>query len=342
MDSLLRLPRSVEMEARYGREALKEELRKAIAAGEAEPQKLLSTSSESLERRFAPTLTQAINGTGVLLHTNLGRSPLSAAARRSVEAVLSGYSTLEYDPETGERGRRLDHVRQAARDLFGAGDAIAVNNNASAIFLCLCALARGRRVLVSRGELVAIGGSFKIPEILEASGAVLAEVGTTNRTSIEDYRRGLSHGAALLLTVHPSNYEIRGYTRRPEPGELAALAREAGIPWVHDQGTGCVEPLEEFGVPGEPTVASCLADGADIVTFSGDKLFGGPQAGFVAGRADLVSAIAAHPVARAVRLDKMALAALSATLAAWKTGRWRERARRNRSPRARFPFRFPR
>ena len=173
---------------------------------------------------------------------------------------------------------------------------------------------------MSRGELVAIGGSFRSHEILEASGAVLAEVGTTNRTSIEDYRRGLSQGAALLLTVHPSNYEIRGYTRRPEPGELAALAREAGIPWVHDQGTGCVEPLEEFGVPGEPTVASCLADGADIVTFSGDKLFGGPQAGFVAGRADLVSAIAAHPVARAVRLEKMALAALSASLAAWKTG----------------------
>lgn len=324
MDSLLRLPKAAEMEAVYGREAVKEELRRAMAAGMAGPEELITLSGESLQRRFAPTLTGAINGTGVLLHTNLGRAPLSAAARQAVSGVLSGYSTLEYDPETGERGRRLDHVRSAARDLFGAGDAIAVNNNASGIFLCLCALARGRRVLVSRGELVAIGGSFKIPEILEASGAALAEVGTTNRTSIEDYRRGLSQGAALLLTVHPSNYEIRGYTRRPKPAELAALAREAGIPWVHDQGTGCVEPLEEFGVPGEPTVASCLADGADIVAFSGDKLFGGPQAGFVVGRADLVSAIAGHPVARAVRLDKMALSALSATLFAWKTGRWRE------------------
>lgn len=312
------------MEARFGREALKEELRKAIEAGEAAPEALLTKSGESLQRRFAPTLTGAINGTGVLLHTNLGRAPLSAGAREAVLGVLSGYSTLEYDPETGERGRRLDHVRAAARDLFGAGDAIAVNNNASAIFLCLSALARGRRVIVSRGELVAIGGSFKIPEILEASGAALAEVGTTNRTSIEDYRRGLSQGAALLLTVHPSNYEIRGYTRRPAAAELAGLAREAGIPWVHDQGTGCVEPLEEFGVTGEPTVASCLEDGADIVTFSGDKLFGGPQAGFVVGRSDLVSAVAAHPIARVVRLDKMALAALSNTLSAWKTGRWRE------------------
>ena len=324
MDLLLRMPRSIEMEARYGREALKEELRKAIAAGQAAPEDLVSTSSESLERRFAPTLARAINGTGVLLHTNLGRSPLSAEVREAVLRVLDGYSTLEYDPETGGRGRRLDHVRPAARDLFGAGDAIAVNNNASAIFLCLSALARGRRVLVSRGELVAIGGSFKIPEILEASGAALAEVGTTNRTTIEDYRRSLSQGAALLLTVHPSNYEIRGYTRRPSAEELASLCREAGIPWVHDQGTGCVEPLDAFGVPGEPTVASCLADGADLVTFSGDKLFGGPQAGFIVGRADLVSTIASHPVARVVRLDKMALAALAATLAAWKTGRWRE------------------
>ncbi len=193
-------------------------------------------------------------------------------------------------------------MRAAARDLFGSQDAIAVNNNASAIFLCLSALARGRHVLVSRGELVAIGGSFKIPEILEASGAILAEVGTTNRTTIEDYRRALSPDVALLLTVHPSNYEIRGYTARPEPAEIAALAREAGIPWVHDQGTGCVVPLEEFGVAAEPTVASCLADGADLVTFSGDKLFAGPQAGFVAGRADLVVGVAAHPVARVVRL----------------------------------------
>ncbi len=324
MDALLNLPGAAEAEKLYGREAIKEELRRAIGMGGTDPRDLLSSARRALDGRFAPTLQRAINATGVLLHTNLGRSPLSDAAREALLRVAAGYSTLEYDPETGGRGHRQSHVRSAARDLFGSQDAITVNNNASAIFLCLSALARGRRVLVSRGELVAIGGSFKIPEILEASGAVLTEVGTTNRTSIEDYRRSLSSETALLLTVHPSNYEIRGYTKRPEAGQIAALAREAGIPWVHDQGTGCVVPMDEFGVAAEPTVASCLAGGADLVTFSADKLFAGPQAGFVAGRADLVARLAAHPVARVVRLDKLAVAALAATIAAWKTGKWRD------------------
>jgi L-seryl-tRNA(Ser) seleniumtransferase len=241
-----------------------------------------------------------------------------------VQEVARGYATLEYEADSGQRGKRQDHVRALARDLFGVPDALAVNNNAGALFLALTALCRGRRVLVSRGELVAIGGSFKIPEILEASGALLAEVGTTNRTTIEDYRRALGPDAAMILTVHPSNYEVRGYTARPAPAEVAALAREAGIPWLHDQGTGCVEPLEEFGVAGEPTVAACLADGPDLVTFSADKLLCGPQAGLVVGRADLISALTAHPVARAVRLDKLALAALAATLAGWKRGGWRD------------------
>src|SRR5450759_180330 len=257
MDSLLSLPEAVEAERLYGREAVKEELRRAIAARQTDPPLLLSSARRALDRRFAPTLVRAVNATGILLHTNLGRSPLSDPARDALAEISAGYSTLEYDPSTGGRGHRQVHVRAAARDLFGAEDALAVNNNAAAIFLCLSALARGRRVLVSRGELVAIGGSFKIPEILESSGAVLSEVGTTNRTSIDDYRRALSGGAALLLTVHPSNYEIRGYTERPQPAEIAALAREAKIPWVHDHGTGCVVPLDEFGVAGEATVASC-------------------------------------------------------------------------------------
>jgi L-seryl-tRNA(Ser) seleniumtransferase len=201
---------------------------------------------------------------------------------------------------------------------------MAVNNNAAAVLLALAALARGRSVLVSRGELVAIGGSFKIPEILEASGAKLREVGTTNRTTADDYRRAFASDVALLLSVHPSNYEIRGYTRRPEPHELALLAREAGVPWVHDHGTGAVVPLDAFGVPDEPTVAVCLAAGADLVTFSADKLLSGPQAGLLVGRAELVARAAAHPIARAVRPDKLTLAALAATLAAWKTGGWRQ------------------
>jgi len=324
MDSLLARPEAAEPLGLYGREAVKEELRAAIAGGATEPRELFGAARDSLSRRFAPSLVRAVNATGVLLHTNLGRAPLSEGAREAVTRIAGGYSTLEYEPEEGRRGRRQDHLRSAARDLFGAEDAIAVNNNASAVFLALTGVARGRAVLVSRGELVAIGGSFKIPEILEASGASLAEVGTTNRTTAADYRRAMSPEVAAILTVHPSNYEIRGYATSAEPGEIATLAREAGIPWIHDQGTGAVVPLDEFGVPGEPTVADCVRAGADLVTFSGDKLFSGPQAGFAVGRADLVARLAEHPVARVVRLDKLTIAALGATLAAWKTGRWRD------------------
>lgn len=324
MDSLLGSPDIANAVAVYGRTAVKEELRRAISAGETVPEVLVSQAKASLSRRFAPTLRRVINATGVLLHTNLGRAPLDDRARRALASISEGYSALEYDPTTGERGRRQDHVRSAACDLFGCEDALAVNNNAAALFLALSALARGRCVLVSRGELVAIGGSFKIPEILEASGAALAEVGTTNRTTIEDYRRGLTSSVALLLSVHPSNYEIRGYTTHPHPRDLADLARNAKIPWVHDQGTGCVVPLEEFGVADEPTVGSCLAEGANLVTFSADKLFAGPQAGWIVGQRDLVERLAAHPLARVVRPDKLTLAALASTLAVWKTGKWRE------------------
>jgi L-seryl-tRNA(Ser) seleniumtransferase len=324
MDSLLAGAEGERLMAAWGREAVKQELRRAMGGGETAPEALAALAETALELRFAPTLCRVLNGTGVLLHTNLGRAPLCSDARAALLDVLPGYASVEFDAQTGGRGRRQDHVRAAARDLFGAEDAMAVNNNAAAVFLALAALARGHAVLVSRGELVSIGGSFKIPEILEASGAQLLEVGTTNRTTLDDYRRALARSPALVLTVHPSNYEIRGFTERPEPRALAGLAREAGIPWLHDQGTGCVEPLDEFGVSGEPTVVSCLTDGADLVTFSGDKLFGGPQAGLIAGRADLVSRLAAHPIARVVRPDKLTLAALAATMSAWKRGRWRD------------------
>jgi L-seryl-tRNA(Ser) seleniumtransferase len=323
MDALLHDDAAAESLAAFGREAVKEELRRAMAAGETSPEALWKRTREALSRRFAPTLVRAINATGVLLHTNLGRAPIPAEARAAISRTAEGYATVEYEPSQGARGKRQDHVRGLARGLFGCGDAIAVNNNAAAVLLALAALARGRRVLVSRGELVAIGGSFKIPDILEASGARLAEVGTTNRTTIDDYRRAMADDVALLLSVHPSNYEIRGYTVRPSPGELSRFSGEAGIPWLHDQGTGCVVPLDEFGVRDEPTVAQCLADGADLVTFSGDKLFSGPQGGFLVGREDLVARLASHPIARAVRPDKLTLAALAATLSAWKTGAWR-------------------
>jgi L-seryl-tRNA(Ser) seleniumtransferase len=324
MDALLKRDEAPAALARFGREAVKEALRRAMSGGETRAGALWEAAARSLEERFAPTLVRAINATGVLLHTNLGRAPLSASARAALAETAAGYATVEYEANSGRRGKRQDHVRTLARDLFACGDALAVNNNAAAVLLSLAALARGRDVLVSRGELVAIGGSFKVPEILEASGARLREVGTTNRTTPDDYRAAFSPDVTLLLSVHPSNYEIRGYTRRPAPAELARLARDAGVPWLHDQGTGAVVPLDAFGVPDEPTVAECLDAGADLVTFSGDKLFSGPQAGLIVGRAELVARAAAHPVARAVRPDKLTLAALAATLADWKTGAWRE------------------
>ncbi len=325
MDSLLSSGLAQEPLRLYGRTAVKEELRRAIEGGRFDrPEALIEAAKEALARRFAPTLAPAVNATGVLLHTNLGRAPLGEPAREALRAVAAGYSTLEYEAATGRRGKRQDHVRPLVRDVFGVPDGLAVNNNAAALLLALTALARGRQVLVSRGELVAIGGSFKIPEILEASGARLAEVGTTNRTTIDDYRRALTPESTMILTVHPSNYEIRGFTARPAPEEVSALARESRILWLHDQGTGCVEPLDEFGVAGEPTVADCLAAGADLVSFSCDKLLSGPQAGLIVGRAEAVASLASHPVARAVRPDKLTLAALAATLSCWKRGSWRE------------------
>jgi len=324
IDALLSSPRALSLSADYGRDAVKTALREAIAEGASERGAILANADANLAGRFARSLRRAINGTGVLLHTNLGRAPLGAAAREALAEVTGGYATVEHDPDTGARGRRQDHVRPLARALFGAADALAVNNNAAGVFLALSALARGRGVLISRGELVAIGGSFKIPEILEASGARLVEVGTTNRTTIADYDGALTGEVALILTVHPSNYEIRGYTRRPEPRELARLAAGARIPWVHDQGTGCVVPLDEFGVAGEATVRDCLSWGADVVTFSADKLMGGPQAGLVVGAAEPLGVLARHPIARTLRPDKLTLAALAATLREWQTGRWRD------------------
>jgi L-seryl-tRNA(Ser) seleniumtransferase len=324
MERLLSSSAAAPLIAAHGRLSVKRALRAAIAKGAREGSEIVERASADLAREFRPTLLPVVNATGILLHTNLGRAPLPPVSLEAAAAVSAGYSTLEYDLATGRRGKRQQHVREHLRDLFGAEDALVVNNNASALFLAIGALARGRRVLVSRGELVAIGGSFKIPEILEASGSTLAEVGTTNRTTIADYRRALDPSAALLLTVHPSNYEIRGFTARPSPAQLAAFARESSLPWLHDQGTGGATPLETFGVPGEPTVRDALAAGADLVTCSADKLLGGPQAGLVLGRRDLVAKLAAHPLARVVRPDKLTLAALLPVLELWRAGRHRE------------------
>jgi L-seryl-tRNA(Ser) seleniumtransferase len=263
-----------------------------------------------------PSLRRVINATGVVLHTNLGRAPLAA-----FEPVL-GYSNLEYDLAGGRRGQRDVHIAGLLERLVGA-PGIAVNNNAAAVFLALNELAAGCEVIVSRGELIEIGDGFRIPDIMSRSGAVLREVGTTNRTHIDDYREAINASTRLLLRVHPSNFRIQGFTARPELRELVALAREKGIPLYEDLGSGCVVDLKPYGLS-EPLVSESLEAGVDLVSFSGDKLLGGPQAGILAGKPELVARLRRNPVFRALRLDKLIYQALETTLRSLVLGRYEE------------------
>jgi L-seryl-tRNA(Ser) seleniumtransferase len=264
-----------------------------------------------------PRQERVINATGVVLHTNLGRAPLSEPARRALAGAARGYLALEYDVAEGRRSERALGVEAWLTRLTGAEAALVVNNGAAALLLAVWAIAQGRQVVVSRGELVEIGGSFRLPEILARAGATLVEVGTTNRTRIDDYRRALGADSALLLRVHPSNFRLVGFHERPAREELAALAREANLPFVEDVGSGALVPTEEFGLEHEPTVSESLTAGADLVTFSGDKLLGGPQAGLIVGRRAWVGHLKRDPLARALRVDKLTVAALEATLAAY-------------------------
>ncbi|MFL5515909.1 MAG: L-seryl-tRNA(Sec) selenium transferase [Gemmatimonadales bacterium] len=274
--------------------------------------------ADRLEQRTRPGLRPVLNATGVVLHTNLGRAPLADAAVRAVVAVAGGYSNLEFDLSSGTRGSRTDHCRLLLRRVTGAEDALVVNNAAGALVLALNAHAAGREVLISRGELIEIGGSFRIPDILARSGAHLREIGTTNRTHLEDYRRALDQNVGAILTVHRSNFEQRGFVASPEPDALAGLAEEAGVPYLYDVGSGLLADLAPWGLTSEPRVADALAAGAGLVLFSGDKLLGGPQAGCMVGRAALVAHCRANPFARALRADKLTLAALEATLALYQ------------------------
>ena len=318
MERLLSDPRAAGLIARYGREALKNAATAVIRGRTAvDAAGILEASARVLAERFEPEPARVVNATGVLIHTNLGRAPLSGSARRAVTEAAAGYQSVEIDLETGRRGARGAKLRRLLASLLGTEDALAVNNNAAAVLLALSATSAGGEVLVSRGELVAIGGSFKIPEILELSGARLREVGTTNRTKLEDYDRALSKTTASILTVHPSNYEIRGYSRRPTPGEIGAWARKKKLPWIHDHGSGNPLNLEIYGIAGEETISDAVSAGAALVAFSGDKLFGGPQAGILAGKRRWIEACRAHPLARAVRADKLTLAGLFATAADW-------------------------
>ncbi|HXG76020.1 MAG TPA: L-seryl-tRNA(Sec) selenium transferase, partial [Gaiellaceae bacterium] len=290
--------------------AVLERAREEVRAGR-DPGPLPEAVLAEIARSLRPSLRRVLNATGVLVHTNLGRAPLGAQALARVADVASGYSNLEYDLERGERGSRQDHLAPLLRRLTGAEAALVVNNNAAAVLLALAALAEGREVLVSRGELIEIGDGFRIPEVLERSGARLVEVGTTNRTRAADYERAARAETAAILRVHQSNFRVVGFAERPRLAELAEVARGHGLALVDDLGSGALRALGD-----EPTPAESLRAGADLVCFSGDKLLGGPQAGVVVGRADLVERLRRHPLQRALRADKLTLAALEGTLLA--------------------------
>ena len=277
----------------------------------------------AVDRLVAGSLRPVINATGVILHTNLGRAPLGADAVRAIMESAVSYTNLEYDLGQGRRGNRDAHCADLLKTVLGA-PAVVVNNNAAAVFLVLNELARGGEVVISRGEMVEIGDGFRIPDILEASAATLREVGTTNRTRIADYRNAITARTKALIRIHPSNFRQIGFTGRPALNELVALGQSMSIPVVEDLGSGCLFGLEEIGIDPEPTVADSLTSGVDVVTFSGDKLLGGPQAGIVAGRPTLIARIRRNPLFRALRVDKITIAALSETLRTYVAGRKRE------------------
>jgi L-seryl-tRNA(Ser) seleniumtransferase len=325
MDTVLGHPRLLAQQVTWGRRAVVqaarralEQVRRDLADGRAAPglDAIAETVHDELDRLAAGRVRAVINATGVVLHTNLGRAPLSRSARAAV-AAAAGYSTVEFDVRTGGRGKRGTVADTLLRELTGAPGALVVNNAAAALLLALGALARGREVVVSRGELIEIGGEFRIPEIIEAAGVRLVEVGTTNRTHLRDYAEAIGERTALLLVVHTSNYRVEGFTFRPALPDLVRLAHDHALPLVHDLGSG----LLDGAIGDEPTLADSLRDNVDLVVFSGDKLFGGPQAGLVVGTADLVDRLARHPIARAVRIDKLTLAALEATLMSHLSGR---------------------
>ncbi len=330
VDRLLNTAMAVDMMLAYGRSLTVESLRhsldaarSAILSGEARyaPMNavLVDEARLWLEQFLAPTLQPVINGTGVIVHTNLGRAPLSDAARQAIDAAAKGYSTLEYDLAAGQRGSRTVHAEQLLTRLTDAEAGLVVNNNAAAVLLMLTALCQGKEVIISRGQLVEIGGGFRIPDVMAQSGAKLVEVGTTNRTHLRDYTNAITENTAALLVAHHSNYKIIGFTSEPTLAELAELAHEHNLLLLYDQGSGALLDSSPYGLEPEPTVLDGLAAGADLVAFSGDKLLGGPQAGLLVGRQAIIAQLKQHPLARAVRADKLCLAGLAATLTHYLT-----------------------
>jgi L-seryl-tRNA(Ser) seleniumtransferase len=295
----------------------------AFAESQLAPETLERRIVEAVERELTPSLCGVINASGVILHTNLGRAPLAAAILDEFKRATTQYSNLEYDVLAGARGKRDVHTARLIERLTGAEAAIVVNNCAAGVLVTLAALARGGEVIVSRGELIEIGDGFRIPEIMEQSGAVLREVGTTNRTRIADYENALTEKARVILRVHPSNFTVSGFTEKPEVSELVALGKRTGLPVVEDLGSGCLVDLSPIGIS-EPTVRESVEAGFSLVLFSGDKLLGGPQAGIIAGKKELVQRVRRHPLFRALRVDKLTVAAMEVTLRGYLRGAWDE------------------
>jgi len=319
VDRILRSEGGCALIAQYGRTLVVDAVRAALAerrhcGAAASVSAVVEDSAAALARLMQPSQRRVFNLTGTVLHTNLGRAPLPEEAIAAAAAAMRDPSTLEYDLETGRRGERDDHIAGWLTRLTGAEAALAVNNNAGALVLALNTLAEGRETIVSRGELIEIGGSFRLPDMMTRAGTRLREVGTTNRTHLPDFAAAIGPETALILKAHTSNFSVQGFTAAVPAARLAALARDHAIPFIEDLGSGSLVDFARWGLPHEPTVADSLAQGADLVTFSGDKLLGGPQAGLVVGRADLIARLARNPMKRALRLDKIRLAALEAVL----------------------------
>lgn len=330
VDKLLRLAAAASLITTYTRPLVTEAIRTVLDETRARlnnghtslpsAETVLHESELWLELLARPTLRPVINATGVIVHTNLGRAPLSAEAIQAIRNVAEGYSTLEYDLDAGQRGSRTVHAEKLLTRLTGAEAALVVNNNAAAVLLMLTGLCQGREVLISRGQLVEIGGGFRVPDVMAQSGAKLVEVGTTNRTHLRDYANAVTPNTAAILVAHHSNFKIVGFTTEPPLAELAELAHQHGLPLLYDQGSGSLLDTSAYGLDPEPTVQAGLQAGADGVAFSGDKLLGGPQAGILVGRAETITRLKKHPLARAVRADKLCLAGLTATLTHYLKG----------------------